>query len=92
MRQYVVYILANRARHTYIGITSNLERRIEWHRLRRHGFTAKYNITRLVYCEFYDNAADAIAREKQLKGWTRIRKLALISAVNPTWEDYLPSS
>jgi putative endonuclease len=92
MRRYVVYILASRTRRLYIGITSNLARRLEWHRLRRHGFTAKYNITRLVYCELYQDVRDAIAREKQVKGWTRARKIALIAAMNPTWEDLLPSS
>ena len=92
MRQYVVYILASRTRRLYIGITSNLHQRIEWHRLRRHGFTAKYNITRLVYCEYYQEVRYAIAREKQLKGWTRKRKLTLVSALNPTWDDFLSPS
>jgi putative endonuclease len=92
MRQYVVYILASRTRRLYIGITSNLERRIEWHRLRRHGFTAKYNIVRLVYCEYYRDVRDAISREKQLKGWTRKRKLALIVTLNPAWDNLLQQS
>jgi putative endonuclease len=91
MDRYVVYILASRGRRLYIGITGSLHRRMEWHRLRRHGFTAKYNITRLVYCECYRNVNDAIAREKQLKGWTRAKKLALISAQNPAWDDLLAS-
>ena len=92
MRQYVVYILASRTRRLYIGTTSQLERRLEWHRLRRRGFTAQYNVTRLVYCEYYSDVRDAMAREKQLKGWTRERKLALISAMNPTCVDLLPTS
>ena len=92
MRQYVVYILASRSRRLYIGITGYLERRVEWHRLGRMGFTAKYRINRLVYCEFFDDVRDALQREKQLKGWRRQRKLDLISSVNPTWQDFLPSS
>ena len=91
MRQYVVYILASKGRRLYIGITSQFIRRMEWHRLRRHGFTARYNITRLVYCEVYEDVRDAIAREKQLKGWTRARKLSLISSANPAWDDLMDS-
>jgi putative endonuclease len=92
MRRYAVYILASRTRRLYTGITSKLERRLERHRLGRHGFTAKYKITRLVYCEFYQDVRDAVASEKQLKGWTRARTIALISEVNPTWDDLVPSS
>jgi putative endonuclease len=92
MRQYAVYILASRSRRLYIGVTNNLEYRVAQHRLLRHGFTGKYRITRLVYYEFTEDVNAAIAREKQLKGWLRSRKLALISSFNPTWDDLFPSS
>ena len=92
MRQYAVYILASRSRRLYIGVTNNLEYRVTQHRLLLHGFTARYRITRLVYCEFTEDVSAAIAREKQLKGWLRSRKLALISSCNPTWDDLFPSS
>ena len=90
MRQYAVYILASKSRVLYIGVTNNLEYRVAQHRLGKHGFTAKYRVFRLVYCEFTNDVNAAIAREKQLKGWLRRRKLALISSVNPTWDDLLP--
>ena len=90
MRQYWVYILASRSRVLYIGVTNNLERRVAQHRQGLHGFTAKYRITRLVYYEATNDVIAAISREKVLKRWTRARKIALIQAMNPTWEDLLP--
>jgi putative endonuclease len=90
MGRYAVYILASRNRRLYIGVTNNLEMRVAQHRLGKYGFTARYRITRLVYCEFFRDVRDAIAAEKRLKGWTRKRKLDLVSSVNPTWEDLLP--
>ncbi|MGC1341516.1 MAG: GIY-YIG nuclease family protein, partial [Candidatus Binataceae bacterium] len=69
-------------------VTNDLERRIAQHREKAiAGFTARYNVTRLVYFEQYDRAANAIAREKQLKGWARAKKIALIEKDNPTWRD-----
>ena len=90
MRSYAVYILASRNRRLYIGVTNNLEIRVAQHRLGKHGFTARYRITRLVYCEFFQDVRDAIAAEKRLKGWTRKRKRDLVSSVNQTWDDLLP--
>lgn len=79
MKQYYVYILANRSKTLYIGITNDLQRRMYEHK--HHvmaGFTSKYNITRLVYFEETSHVNAALAREKQLKGWVRAKKLALI--------------
>jgi putative endonuclease len=88
MDVYVVYILASRSRVLYIGITSRLQQRIWKHRNKAvPGFTAKYNVDRLVHYEIYNEPYPAIAREKQLKGWRRSRKVALIEAENPEWRD-----
>lgn len=85
---YWVYIMTNRSGTLYIGMTNNILRRIQEHHLGRVvGFTAQYKITRLIYAEPFAEARDAIAREKQLKGWTRAKKLALITASNPDWRD-----
>ncbi len=86
---YHVYLLTNLARTVlYIGVTSDLEGRLYEHRTgTRKGFTKDYRVDRLVYCELYGHVLDAIAREKQLKGWRRIKKDALIASVNPEWND-----
>lgn len=86
MRSAYVYILANLRSWRpplYIGITTNLERRLLQHRLGSHGHTSKYRIDSLVYVELHSDPATAIGRETQLKGWTRAKKLALIRSVNP---------
>jgi putative endonuclease len=83
-----VYILSSRFRTLYIGVTNDLERRVAEHRARLPGsFTARYRIDRLVYLEEYRDIRDAISREKQLKGWRRERKIALIESQNPEWSD-----
>ena len=84
-RTYTVYILTNRYRTVYyIGMTNNLIRRLREHRSRRGSrFTARYRVTDLIYTETYPTPRDAIWREKQLKGWRRDKKLALIRDVNP---------
>ena len=88
MRQPVVYILASATgRALYIGVTTDMSRRLEEHRLGRVIHTAKYKIDRLIYMELFETAPDAIAREKQLKGWTRAKKIALINRSNPDWRD-----
>jgi len=88
MRDYYVYILASISRVLYIGVTNNLERRLYEHRQKLiPGFTAKYHVTRLVYFEQSGAIRDAIAREKQLKGWRRAKKIALIESVNPSWRE-----
>ena len=87
-RLYYVYILASRSRSLYIRVTNDLMRRIHEHRTKlMHGFTADYNINRLIAFEVFSNARDAIAREKELKGWRREKKLALIDDKNATWID-----
>src|SRR6185437_11651715 len=90
MRQggYFTYIIASRSRTIYIGITNNLVLRVHQHKHHlRDGFTAKYHCHRLVWFERFEGPTKAIAREKQLKGWTRAKKIALIEKSNPTWED-----
>jgi len=87
-RTYWVYILASRTRMLYAGVTNDLKRRMIEHRQSRvPGFTARYNIHRLVYCEAFADIRDAITREKEIKGWRREKKLWLIQRRNPTWED-----
>ena len=88
MREYWVYILANIHRTLYVGVTSDLQARIYEHKNRlTPGFTSKYGVDQLVYCESTDDVQAAIAREKQLKGWLRRKKVALIESANPNWED-----
>jgi putative endonuclease len=85
---YYVYILASFRRVLYIGVTSNLERRISEHRNRLvPGFTARYQVVSLVYYESTPDVYAAIAREKQLKSWRRSKKVALIETHNPNWHD-----
>jgi putative endonuclease len=87
-REYYVYILSNASRRLYVGVTNNLERRVYEHKHKlMPGFTSEYNINRLVYFEITTDVSAAIAREKQIKGWLRRKKLALIESQNPTWED-----
>ena len=87
-RHYHVYILSSRSRAIYIGVTSDLARRMESHRSGHiAGHTRRYRINRLVYFEETTDITAAIAREKQLKGWRRSKKVQLIESSNPTWED-----
>ncbi len=88
MKTFHVYILASRTRTLYVGVTSNLVRCVLEHRRKLiPSFTARYNITRLVYFEGSTDALAAIAREKQLKSWSRRKKIQLVEAMNPRWED-----
>jgi putative endonuclease len=87
MNRYHVYIMASESKTLYVGVTGNLEVRVDQHRQRISGFTAKYNVTRLVHFEETDDVSSAIAREKRIKGWTRAKKIALIESVSPEWED-----
>ncbi len=84
-----VYILSSKGKRLYVGYTHQLEFRVWQHKTKFHpnSFTAKYNIDQLVYFERHPLAVAGIAREKQLKGWTREKKIALIEANNPTWQD-----
>lgn len=86
-KTYYVYILASWSRRLYIGVTSNITRRLDQHRTSESGHTGKYKITRLVYYKEFGDVNAAIAREKQLKGWIRAKKIALIENENPTWKD-----
>lgn len=86
--QYYVYILTNRSRTFYVGMTNNLERRVYEHKHKLiDGFTKRYNIMILVYYEAFADVVEAITREKPLKDWRREKKIALIQAMNPTWAD-----
>jgi len=88
MKHYYVYIMTNRSQTLYTGVTNNLKRRMYEHK--HHlvaGFTSKYQITRLVYFEETFDVYAAIAREKEIKGWLREKKIALIESMNPDWRD-----
>lgn len=88
MKHYFVYILTNKSRTFYVGMTNNLERRMSEHKQKLvEGFTKKYNITLLVYYETYPDVNAAIAREKQVKDWRREKKIALVESLNPEWQD-----
>jgi putative endonuclease len=87
-RQYYVYIATNATRTLYTGVTNSLERRMYEHRNKLFpGFTSKYNISWLVYYEETDDIGVAIMREKQIKGWTRAKKVALVESTNRKWQD-----
>ena len=88
MRGYYVYILASHTRVLYVGMTGSLDRRIIEHKDMSHeGFTSRYRVIDLVYYESYQYVKDAIAREKELKGWRREKKIALIESTNRGWRD-----
>ena len=88
MKQYYVYIMTNRSKTLYTGVTNDLTRRVYEHKNKMiDGFTKKYNITKLVYYEETIDIQAAITREKQIKGWLRSKKIALIESVNPNWND-----
>ena len=80
--------MTNKSRTLYTGVTNDLERRVYEHKQKLvPGFTGKYNITRLVYFELTQDVQAAIAREKQIKGWLRRKKIALVESMNPEWKD-----
>ncbi len=85
---FYVYILTNKSRTLYIGYTNDLYERVIEHRQKKGtAFTARYNINKLLYWETYGCDRDALDEEKQLKGWTRAKKIDLINMMNPTWRD-----
>ncbi len=85
---YYVYLLSSRTRVLYCGVTNSLRRRVEEHQAaEKPSFTEQYNCHRLVWFEHYRYINNALTREKQLKRWTRAKKIALIEAKNPFWED-----
>ena len=90
---YYVYIMTNKYRNVlYTGMTNDLIRRVYEHRnhLIKDSFTARCNVTRLVYFEMTEDVRSAIEREKQIKSWSRMKKDALVETQNPTWEDQYP--
>jgi putative endonuclease len=90
MKPGFIYILTNKNNTTlYIGVTANLEQRIKQHKAKidKKSFTARYNVSKLVYYEAFQMIGDAIAREKQLKGGNRAQKIALIESINPEWNE-----
>ena len=88
MRQYYTYIMSNRSRTLYIGMTNNLEQRVYQHKHKLfEGFTSNYNLDLLVFYEVFEKPFEAIGREKQLKGWKRDKKIELIEKMNPGWID-----
>jgi putative endonuclease len=88
MNQYYIYIMTNGVRTLFIGMTNNLTRRVYEHKHKLVvGFTKKYNINMLAYYEVTNDVESAIAHEKQLKGWLRSKKVALIESANPHWKD-----
>ena len=88
VKTYYVYIMASKSRTLYTGVTSNLERRVFQHRRKLlPGFTARYNVSRLVYYETSGDVVAAITREKQIKSWGRMKKIALIESANRDWKD-----
>jgi putative endonuclease len=87
--EYFVYIVCSRSGTLYIGMTNSIYGRALQHKRGEiEGFAAKYHCNRLVWYEGYDDVRKAIDREKQLKGWTRAKKIALIESKNPRWEDW----
>jgi putative endonuclease len=88
-KQYCVYIMTNKTnRVLYTGVTNDLERRVYEHKGKLvEGFTKKYNVNKLIFYEICADIEGAIAREKQIKGWLRRKKVALIESVNPEWRD-----
>ena len=88
MKEYYVYIMSNWSRTLYVGVTGDLMARVSQHKAKASVvFTSKYNVTDLVYYESTNDVRAALEREKQLKGWLRKKKIALIESVNSEWRD-----
>jgi putative endonuclease len=88
MKKYYVYLLSNRTFTLYVGVTSDLERRMLEHKQKLvKGFTSRYNIDKLLWYQDFDDAMQAIEAEKRIKGWRRSKKLALVNEMNPEWKD-----
>ena len=88
MKNYYVHIMSSPSGTLYVGMTSNLDRRVYQHKSKIiEGFTKKYDVIRLVYYEVHRDVREAIAREKQIKRWRRRKKLDLIESINPKWQD-----
>jgi len=88
MKHYYAYIMSNKSRTLYVGVTDDLENRVTQHKRGTfHGFTTKYHVTWLVWYEVFTDIREAIAAEKRIKGWTRAKKIELIEKMNPLWVD-----
>jgi putative endonuclease len=86
-RQFYAYMMSNASMTLYTGVTNDVIRRSQQHNDGDCDFTRRYHFDRLVYFESFDRIVDAIAREKQIKGMTRAKKIALVKSVNPRWRD-----
>jgi len=87
-RTFHVYIMASKSGVLYLGVTSNLARRVSQHKNKLiSGFTQKYNVTKLVWFEPHATIRAAISREKEIKAWRRAKKIALVESLNPHWKD-----
>ena len=87
-RQYSVYIMASPSRTLYVGVTNSLERRVLEHKSNENmSFSSKYHTSKLVHFETFSEINRAIAREKEIKGWRRSRKIWLVELENPRWQD-----
>ena len=86
--RFYVYIMASKSRRIYTGVTNDIGRRVAQHKAGKiEGFTQRYKINRLVYFELFQYVKSAIHREKEIKGWDRAKRVALIERENPTWDD-----
>ena len=87
-RAFHVYMMSSESGVLYLGVTNNLGKRVTQHKLKLvPGFTRKYNVTKLVWFEPHSSVRASISREKEIKGWRRGKKVALIEALNPRWDD-----
>ena len=86
--RFFVYIMSSKSRRIYTGVTNNIERRVRQHKAGEiEGFTQRYKINRLVFYQRFQYVGNAIRREKEIKGWDRAKRVALIERENPTWDD-----
>ena len=86
--EYYIYILSSHSKRLYVGVTNDLQRRMYEHKYKLvSGFASKYDLTWLVHYEMTNDVTAAISREKQIKGWLRSKKLALVESMNPEWDD-----
>lgn len=86
--EYFVYVMANKTRMIYVGVTNDLERRVYEHKNKLiRGYTSKFNLNKLVYFESVSDVTVAMEREKELKGWVRRKKTSLANSINPEWKD-----
>jgi len=87
-KAYYIYFMSNRSRTLYAGVTGNIRKRVYEHKTGAvEGFTSRYRLDRLVYWEKFQYVRNAIAREKQIKRWKRVKKVQLVVSMNPTWKD-----